>query len=91
VNLYSIPLWIPPTYDIPPDTDSETDSETDVSSDSSESSSDSSGPEDEGVESFASLANKAALEGICAAADGHAATFACGGSAECSQPIRVFY
>lgn len=42
-------------------------------------------------EPFATPASKAALERIRSAADGLKATFACGGSVECSQPVRIFF
>ena len=40
---------------------------------------------------LATMALQAALERIRSAADGLQATFACGGSIECSQPARIFY
>lgn len=42
-------------------------------------------------EPLATPASKAALERIKSAADGLKATFACGGSVECSQPVRIFF
>ena len=42
-------------------------------------------------EPLATLASKAVLERIKSAADGLKATFACGGSVECSQPVRIFF